>query len=91
LKKPELRPLPGQEPKWDEADPPVFDRCRLTRRVKLFDEESTRRQSYTLKRRTRTPRPFLSPTGEVVMRLKGGKGFTPIYAPCGPTGMRRLI
>jgi hypothetical protein len=90
LKKPELRPFPGQEPKWDEADLPVFDHCSLTRRVKLFDKEPTERQSYTLKRRTRTPRPFLSPAGEVVMRLRGGRGFTPIYPPWSPAGLARV-
>ena len=82
MKKPELRPLPDQEPERDKADFTVFDRCNITRRVKLFDEElpptieeRPERQPYTLKRRKRRPRPFLSPAGEVVMRLRGGEGL----------------
>jgi hypothetical protein len=94
LKKSELRPFPGQEPNGIKSDIPVFDRCNATRRVKLFDEElpSTveERQPYTLGRRKRPPRPFLSPAGEVVMRLRGGRGFTPIYAPWSPAGLARV-
>jgi hypothetical protein len=97
LKKPELRPLPGQEPERDKADVTVFDRCNVTRRAKLFDEEllptveeRPERQPYALKRRKRLPRPFLSPTGEVVMRLRGGRGFTPIYPPWCPAGLARV-
>jgi hypothetical protein len=97
LTKPELRPFPGQEPKRDKADITVFDRCNITRRVKLFDEElpptveeRPERQTYTLKHRKRRPRPFLSPTGEVVLRLRGGRGFTPIYAPWNPVGLARV-
>ena len=94
MKKPELRPLPGQEPKRIKSDPTVFDRCNVTRRGKLFDEEplSTveERQPYTLKRRNRRHRPFLSPAGEVVLRLRGGRGFTPIYAPWSPAGLARV-
>jgi hypothetical protein len=97
LKKPELRPLPGQEPERDKADFTVFDRCNIIRRAKLFDEEllptveeRPERQPYALKRRKRLPRPFLSPTGEVVMRLRGGRGFTPIYPPWSPAGLARV-
>ena len=80
MKKPELRPFPGQEPKRIKSDLTVFDRCNVTRRVKLLDEEllptieeRPERQPYTLKRRKRLPRPFLSPAGEVVLRLRGGE------------------
>ena len=96
MKKPELRPLPGQEPERDKADFTVFDRCNIIRRAKLFDEEllptveeRPERQPYNLKRRKRL-RPFLSPTGEVVMRWRGGRGFTPIYAPWSPAGLARV-
>jgi hypothetical protein len=96
LTKPELRPVPGQEPERDKADFTVFDRCNIIRRAKLFDEEllptveeRPERQPYTLKRRKRL-RPFLSPTGEVVMRWRGGRGFTPIYAPWSPAGLARV-
>jgi hypothetical protein len=97
LKKPELRPFPGQEPKRDKADLTVFDRCNVTRRVKLFDEElpptveeRPERQPYTLRRRTRRLRPFRSPAGEIVLRLRGGRGFTPIYAPWSPAELARV-
>ena len=97
MKKPELGPFPGQEPERIKSDLTVFDRCNITRRVKLFDEElpptieeRPERQPYTLKRRKRLPRPFLSPAGEVVMRLKGGRGFSPIYAPWSPGGLARV-
>jgi hypothetical protein len=97
LQKPELRPFPGREPERDEADLTVFDRCSLTRRVKLLDEEllptieeRPERQPYILKRRKRLPRPFLSSTGEVVMRLRGGRGFTPIYPPWSSAGLARV-
>jgi hypothetical protein len=97
LKKPELRPFPGQEPKPIKSDLSVFDRCNVTRRVKLLDEElpptieeRPERQPYTLKRRKRLPRPFLSPAGEVVLRLRGGRGFTPIYPPWSPAGLARV-
>jgi hypothetical protein len=95
LKKPELRPFPGQEPKQDKADLAVFDRCNVTRPIKLFDKELPPTieewpEPYTLKRRKHLPRPFLSPTGEVVLRLRGGRGFTPIYAPWSPVGLARV-
>ena len=96
MTKPELRPVPGQEPERDKADFTVFDRCNIIRRAKLFDEEllptveeRPERQPYNLKRRKRL-RPFLSPTGEVVMRWRGGRGFTPIYAPWSPAGLARV-
>ena len=80
MKKPELRPFPGQEPKQDKADLAVFDRCNVTRPIKLFDKELPPTieewpEPYTLKRRKHLPRPFLSPAGEVVMRLRGGEGL----------------
>jgi hypothetical protein len=97
LKKPELRPFPGQEPKRIKSDLTVFDRCNVTRRAKLFDEElpSTveerpERQPYTLRRRNRRLRPFRSPAGVIVLRRKGGRGFTPIYAPWSPVGLARV-
>ena len=95
MKKPELRPFPGQEPKQDKADLAVFDRCNVTRPIKLFDKELPPTieewpEPYTLKRRKHLPRPFLSPTGEVVLRLRGGRGFTPIYAPWSPVGLARV-
>ena len=93
MKKPELRPFPGQEPERDKAEFTVFDRCKITRRAKLFDEEplsTVEERPYTLKRCKRLPRPFLSPTGEVVMRLRGGRGFTPIYPPWSPAGLLEL-
>ena len=97
MKKPELRPFPGQEPKPIKSDLTVFDRCNVTRRVKLLDEEllptieeRPERQPYTLKCRNRRPRPFLGPAGEVVLRLRGGRGFTPIYAPWSPAGLARV-
>jgi hypothetical protein len=90
LKKSELRPFPGQEPNGIKSDIPVFDRCNATRRVKLFDEElpSTveERQPYTLGRRKRPPRPFLSPAGEVVMRLRGGEGLHADLCALEPSG-----
>ena len=97
MKKPELRPFPGQEPKPIKSDLTVFDRCNVTRRVKLLDEEllptieeRPERQPYTLKCRNRRPRPFLGRAGEVVLRLRGGRGFTPIYAPWSPAGLARV-
>jgi hypothetical protein len=97
LKKPELRPFPGQEPKPIKSDLSVFDRRNVTRRVKLLDEEllptieeRPERQPYTLKCRNRRPRPFLGRAGEVVLRLRGGRGFTPIYAPWSPAGLARV-
>jgi hypothetical protein len=61
----------------------------------LLDEEllpniEERPEPYTLRRRNRRLRPFRSPTGEVVLRLRGGRGFTPIYAPWNPSGLARV-
>ena len=97
MKKPELRPLPGQEPERISPILRYSTAVTLSGASSCFDEEllptieeRPERQPYTLKRRKRLPRPFLSPTGEVVMRLRGGRGFTPIYAPWSPAGLARV-
>jgi hypothetical protein len=96
LRKYDLPPLPGEEPKRVKSDPALFDLFNVTKRQRLFDsdlpanlEERIERKPYTLARRKRCLRPFLSPTGEVVHRLRGGKGFTPIYAPWSREGLVR--
>jgi hypothetical protein len=96
LKYTPLPPLPGQEPKRDRSDPALFDRFNATRASKLFDEdlpdhieERSEKKPYTLSPKRRL-RPFRSPSGEVVQRYRGGKGYTPIYAPWSPEGLLRV-
>ena len=86
-----IRPIPGHEPKRNKADLALFDRCNQTKAISLFDgelkpniEERPERKPYTLERRKRSPKPFLSLAGEIVMRLRGGRGFTRIFEPWEP-------
>jgi hypothetical protein len=97
LTKTVIRPIPGHEPKRNKADLAVFDRCNVTKPIRLFEgelkpnvEERPERKPYTLERRKRSPKPFLSPTGEIVMRLRGGRGFTRIVEPWEPEGLLRI-
>jgi hypothetical protein len=99
LKKTELRPFPGQEPTRHKDDPALFDSFNVSKPIKLFDGDlpkgieehpNPRANPYTLVRRKRRPRPYRSPTGEVVLRLRGGKGFVPIYEPWKPEGLLRV-
>jgi hypothetical protein len=99
LKKRELRPFPGQEPKRIKSDLSVFDCTQTVKVPRLLDGElkqtveerpQSRTLPYILKRPNRRLRPFLSPAGETVMRLRGGKGFTPIYEPWNPSGLARV-
>jgi hypothetical protein len=93
------RPFPGhEEPKRNKVDLAVFDRCNVTKPIRLFDgelkptvEERPERKPYTLERRKRPLRRFLNhATGEVVLRTRGGKGFTRIYERLDPNGLLRV-
>jgi hypothetical protein len=85
--------IPGWEPQRNKSDLALFDKAApKSRRARLLDgelkdnveERPEPKASYTLK--PRRPRPYRSPTGEIVLRLRGRKGFTRIYEPWSPEG-----
>ena len=87
---------PEEEPPCDYSDLALFDRCRVGKAPRLFDrdlpgsvEERSERQRYTLSRKGRL-RPFRGPSGDVVQRYRGGKGYTPIYEAWCPEGLLRV-
>jgi hypothetical protein len=89
-------PHSEEEPPRNSSDQALFDQCRVRRAPRLFDgdlpdhvEERVERHSYTLSRKGRL-RPFRGPSGEVVQRYRGGKGYTPIYQAWRPEGLLRV-
>jgi hypothetical protein len=86
LKKAELLPIPGEEPKLNPSDRPIYDRATTTD-PPIVERPSAPAMSYRL--HPRRPRPFRSPTGEVVYRIRGKKGFTPIYPSWKGAGLIR--
>jgi hypothetical protein len=76
-----------------EDDAPLFDRFNRSETTKLLDNPDAlpeeKPAAYTLPPRNRSPKPYRGPTGEVVMRRRGGKGFTPIYEPWSSEGLLR--
>ena len=89
-------PPPKELPLHGSFDLALFDQCRATNAPGLFDgdlpdhvEERFERHAYTLSRKGRL-RPFLNPSGEVVQRHRGGKGYTPIYEAWRPEGLLRV-
>ena len=87
---------PEEEPPCDYSDLALFDQCRVANTPRLFDrdlpdfvEERFERHVYALSRKGGL-RPFLSPSGEVVQRYRGGKGYTAIYESWRPEGLLRV-
>jgi hypothetical protein len=96
LKSTTLSPQPEEEPSCGISDLALFDQCRVTNAPRLFDgdlsdhvEERSEKPPYTLSRKGRL-RPFRGPSGEVVQRYRGGKGYTPIYEAWRPEGLLRV-
>ena len=95
MKNATLAPGPEREPEFVNSDPALFDRCKVTKTPKLFDqdlpsfEERAERQPYTLSRQRLLP-PFRTPIGGVVHRHRGGKGYTPIYESWRPERLLRV-
>ena len=100
MKNATLAPCPEREPECDHSDPALFDRCKVIKAPKLFDqdlraiedlrfEERADTRPYTLSRQKRL-RPFRSPSGGVVQRYRGGNGYKPIYEAWRPEGLLRV-
>jgi hypothetical protein len=88
LTKAALRPIPGQEPKITERDVPVFDKAQEIP-FPIVERPSAPAVSYLVKPKKRKPF-VVSLTGEIVWRLRGGKGFTPYRKPWDASGLLRV-
>ena len=86
MKNTTLAPCPEREPECDNSDPALFDRCKVIKAPKLFDqdlfaiedlpvlEERADRKPYTLSR-NKSLRPFRNPDGGVVTSPGVLRGF----------------
>ena len=101
MKNATLAPCPEREPECDNSDPALFDRCKVTKAPKLFDQDLPAIEDLPFSRSepTESPIPFPAknacgplgtPDGGVVQRYRGGKGYKPIYEPWSPEGLLRV-
>jgi hypothetical protein len=82
-----LRPIPGQEPKITERDVPVFDKAQIIP-FPIVERPSGPTVSY--RPTSKKQKAFISPTGEIVWRFRGGRGFTPYREPWNASGLLRV-